>query len=102
VTSDRNAGVDRIEGVSGAATPPLATVARSVARRPSLWWPAVALVLRFAPRGWWRHPPFLPIPDERYWRFRMETAYGDVTASPDDDDIATIVRWTRRTRTPRQ
>ena len=32
------------------------------------------------PPGWWRRPPFLPVPDAAYWRFRMQTAYGDETA----------------------
>ena len=26
--------------------------------------------------GWWRRPPFLPLPAPDYLRFRMETAYG--------------------------
>jgi hypothetical protein len=73
-----------------------------VAVRPRLWWPAVTTALRFAPRGWWHRPPFLPVPDERYWRFRMETAYGDGGASPDDDDLLVALRWSRRARTPRR
>ena len=28
------------------------------------------------PRGWWRRPPFLPVPTARYLAFRLETAYG--------------------------
>ena len=71
-------------------------VLASLVRRPSTWWPAVVSAIRFAPRGWWRRPPFLPMPDERYWRFRMETAFGDEDAAPDLDDLVTAMRWTRR------
>ena len=45
-------------------------------RRPDLWGTAVRQALRLAPRGWWRRPPFLPLPAESYLRFRMVTAYG--------------------------
>jgi hypothetical protein len=26
--------------------------------------------------GWWRHVPFLPLPDTDYWHFRMVTVNG--------------------------
>lgn len=29
-----------------------------------------------APTGWWRKPPFLPVPDQDWLEFRMATAYG--------------------------
>jgi len=34
--------------------------------------------------GWLRHAPFLPLPDARYWDFRMATVNGssDVALSP--------------------
>ena len=69
-----------------------------VAARPSLWWASVASAIRFAPRGWWRRPPFLPRPDARYWRFRMETAYGDPDAEPSLDDLVVAIRWSRGER----
>ncbi len=46
---------------------------------PSLWIPAVRQAIRFTPDGWWRRPPFLPLPDRSYWKFRVETVFG---ASP--------------------
>lgn len=64
-------------------------------------WLVVGLVrsgIELAPRHWWRRPPFLPLPDRRYWRFRMETAYGDPDAAPDARDVIEVVRWSRRTR----
>ncbi len=77
-------------------------VATEVLAHPTLWWPALVAVARFAPRGWWRRPPFLPTPDERYWRFRMETAYGDADAPVDPDDLLEALRWTRRSRRARR
>jgi hypothetical protein len=48
-----------------------------------------------AKRGWWRRPPFLPVPDAAYLRFRMETAYGDADRDPEPDDLITYLRWCR-------
>ncbi|MFZ4669195.1 MAG: hypothetical protein ACOYML_07850 [Microthrixaceae bacterium] len=49
---------------------------RAVLRRPDLWATAIRQAFRLAPRGWWRRPPFLPLPAGSYLRFRMVTAYG--------------------------
>lgn len=68
----------------------------ALARRPSAWLAAATSVRRFAPRGWWRRPPFLPVPDARYWRFRMQTAFGDAEAAPELVDLVTAMHWTRR------
>ena len=39
---------------------------------------AVAAVAAAGPPGMVApRPPFLPLPDAAYWRFRMQTAYGD-------------------------
>jgi len=74
----------------------------AVRRHPSLWWPALCAAARFAPRGWWRRAPFLPVPDDRYWRFRMETAYGDESAQVDADDMGEVLRWSHRARARRR
>jgi hypothetical protein len=65
---------------------------RPVLVRPWLWSPA----LRLAPRGWWRRPPHLPVPDPSYLRFRMVTMYGDATHVPEPDDLVTYLEWCRR------
>jgi hypothetical protein len=68
-----------------------------VARRPDLWVTAIAQALRLAPRGWWRRPPFLPLPARGYLHFRLVTAYGgegdaaDGTAS----DVVAYLEWCR-------
>lgn len=69
----------------------------AVMRRPWLWAPALVALFRLAPSGWWRRRPFLPIPDRRYWRFRMETAYGgDGAADPAGEDVVAYLTWCRR------
>jgi hypothetical protein len=61
--------------------------------RPTLWPTALRQGLRVARRGWWRRPPFLPLPDREYLRFRLETQYGDT--APDPDDLVTYLEWCR-------
>jgi hypothetical protein len=53
-----------------------------------------------AARGWWRRPPFLPLPDREYLRFRLETAYGGDgwDRELDPGDLVTYLRWCRATR----
>jgi hypothetical protein len=60
--------------------------------RPRLWWPAVRQVARIARPHWWRRAPFLPIPPLGYLRFRLETAYGSVTA-PAPRDLVAYIDW---------
>jgi hypothetical protein len=50
--------------------------ALAVAARPRLWVPAVTLILRSAPRGWWRRWPPLPSPSAAFAEFRVHTAIG--------------------------
>jgi hypothetical protein len=72
--------------------------AGAVAARPWLWPAAVVQARRLAPRGWWRRPPFLPLPDRDYLRFRLQTAYGDPDRPIEPDDLVAWLRWTRRFR----
>lgn len=95
--------VRHVDGDTSSQRPSLPRdVLRTVARQPFVWAAAVAAALRLAPRGWWRRAPFLPLPDARYWRFRMETAYGDEDAVPTDHDVVDAIRWSRRARAPRR
>jgi hypothetical protein len=73
-----------------------------VLAHPSLWITALRQAGRLAPDGWWRRPPFLPLPDREYLRFRLETQYGTSSstsgapsAAPDPDDVVTYLRWCR-------
>jgi hypothetical protein len=62
-----------------------------VVARPSLW-PAA---FRLAGPGWWRRPPFLPLPSPDYLAFRMETQYGRADASADPRDVVAYLKWCR-------
>src|SRR5690606_31043031 len=61
----------------------IVAAALAVAARPRLWVTAVRQVVVLARPGWWRRPPFLPMPSRDYLRFRLLTAYGDATRSPE-------------------
>jgi len=52
-------------------------------------------MVRTAERGWWRRPPFLPMPDPEYVRFRLLTNDGDGTAVPTSQDIVRYITWCR-------
>ncbi len=77
-----------------------AVVARAVLAHPGLWWAALGAVRRLARRGWWRRAPFVPLPGEAYWRFRLVTAYGgdgdgaELTRA----DVVSYLRWCQRSR----
>jgi hypothetical protein len=75
----------------------------AVAVRPVLWTTALRQWGRMVPRRWWTRPPFLPVPDRAYIRFRMETAYG--ASSPHGgraDDLLAYLRWCRDTERSRR
>ncbi len=66
----------------------------AVLRRPHLWFTALRQLLRSVPSRWWSRPPFLPVPDRTYVRFRLETAYGTATA-PVASDVVRYLEWCR-------
>lgn len=65
-------------------------------RDPPLASALVRVAWRFRRRHWFRKPPFLPIPDRNYLRWRMLTAYGDADAVPSAEDVARYARWAVR------
>lgn len=78
-------------------------VGLAVAARPRLWWPALTMVARMAPRGWWRRWPPLPSPSAAYAEFRVHTALGGPVApgSPperalDAAEVVAFLEWCRR------
>lgn len=85
--------------MSTAETPPTvdlrvaASAVAAVLRHPSLWATALVQLRRLAPKGWWRHQPFLPVPDPEYVAFRLQTMYGDAAHAPEGDDLVTYLRW---------
>ena len=69
----------------------------AVLRRPHLWATAVATLLAATPRGWWRHPPFVPRPDRDYLSWRLHTAYGE-EGTPVAGDLVDYLEWVRVAR----
>lgn len=67
-------------------------------RRPGLWPAMLSAAWAFRSRGWYRRPPFLPLPSREYMRWRLETAYGDPEAVPPRDEIARFVTWSAEMR----
>jgi hypothetical protein len=62
--------------------------------RPRLWGVALRQIGRMRRPAWWRRPPFLPVPDRDYLRFRLVTQYGsDAPAEP--GDVVTYLDWCR-------
>ena len=60
---------------------------RVLAVRPWLWPTALRQLRNFAPDGWWRRAPFLPIPDRALLEFRGTTQYGDPSHAADAVDL---------------
>lgn len=70
----------------------------AVAVRPWLWATALGAVFAFARRGWWRRPPFLPLPDPEVVAWRVTTAYGQSDMTLVEDDLVSYLHWRRRVR----
>jgi hypothetical protein len=74
----------------------LGPLAGAVARRPGLWPTAARQAWRLAPSRWWARPPFLPLPDPAWLRFRLEAQYGvDGTGPVEPDDVVAFLEWCR-------
>ncbi len=66
------------------------------ARRPRLLAGLLAAAWRFRSRGWWRRPPFLPVPPREYIAWRMHTAYGEEGRDPSVAELEAYVGWANR------
>jgi hypothetical protein len=63
---------------------------------PGLARDLIATGWAFRRRDWLRRPPFFPLPDPDYLRWRMYTAYGDEAAVPPAEDVIRFARWRRK------
>lgn len=66
------------------------------ALHPRLALDLIRTVWAFRREGWYRRPPFLPVPPSEYLRWRMYTAYGDEAAVPPLEDVVRFATWRRR------
>ena len=76
----------------------LALALRSVIH-PTLARDLMVVAWRFRALQWYARPPFLPLPDTTYLRWRMYTAYGDFDAVPSPEEVERYVRWAASTTT---
>lgn len=67
-------------------------------KRPGLWPALLSAAWAFRPRGWYRRPPFLPLPSRAYMQWRLETAYGDADAVPPEDELVRFITWSAEMR----
>ena len=67
-------------------------------RRPSLIPMMLGAAWRFRARGWYRYPPFLPIPPAAYVAWRLHTAYGAEDAIPPEGELIRYLGWSSRLR----
>jgi hypothetical protein len=71
-------------------------VGAAVAARPELWGTAIRQMSRTAAPGWWKRPPFLPVPSGGYLKFRLVTQYGNSTQRPEPHDVVNYLAWCKR------
>ncbi len=76
----------------------VSSIVRVMIRRPTLWPEALRALVAFTPRDWWRRPPFLPVPRRAYIRWRLQTAYGSMDATPSADDLVHFLQWRKDQR----
>jgi hypothetical protein len=65
-------------------------------RRPRLLPLLAGAAWRFRRSGWYRRPPFLPLPSADYLDWRLHTAFGDEQVEPTADDVQEYLEWTVR------
>lgn len=74
----------------------LLSVVAAIVARPRLWPVALGTAGSLISRSWWRHRPFVPVPDRQWLKFRIVTAYGgDGGTAISADDVITFLEWKR-------
>lgn len=48
---------------------------------------------RLRRRHWWLRAPFLPVPDPRYWEFRLATVLGDPAGTLSASEAVAAAKW---------
>lgn len=74
----------------------MAWIAGRALTRPRLLASLLRAAWRFRARGWWRRPPFLPLPPREYLAWRAHTAYGPVERAPTVGELSRYIRWANR------
>jgi hypothetical protein len=79
----------------------LREIMRYLARHPAKVPVVVRAGWRLRERHWWRHAPYLPLPGEAYWNFRMITATGSTSGTLSAREIVDAATWSLRQRVRR-
>lgn len=76
-------------------------LARHLRQHPSDARLLLVALWRMRTTRWWRRPPFLPLPDRAYWRFRLSTATGSSSGSPSVREMVEFAKWSSLQRVGR-
>jgi hypothetical protein len=76
-------------------------IARYLRRHPSKVPVVIRAGWRLRARQWWRRAPFLPVPSEAYWNFRMVTALGSTSAVLSGREVVEAATWSLHQRVER-
>lgn len=76
----------------------LRSLFRVALRHPSAIPAMVGLGWASRREGWWRRPPFLPLPPTEYLAWRAETAWGDAEGTGPDELVVRYLQWSREMR----
>jgi hypothetical protein len=76
-------------------------MARYLSRHPTQLPVVLRAGWRLRARRWWRRRPFLPLPGESYWHFRMITAAGSTSATLSAREVVEAAMWSVRQRDER-
>lgn len=79
-----------------ASTRRLLRILSGAMRRPRLLGAMARAAWRFRARGWWRRPPFLPVPPREYLDWRLHTAYGEGGREPTPGELGRYITWANR------
>jgi len=69
---------------------------RYLSRHPRLAPVVLRAGWRLRARAWWRHAPFLPLPAQSYWSFRVMTATGSAEGTLSASDVVEAAAWSAR------
>jgi hypothetical protein len=69
---------------------------RYVARHPLSAWPLSRAGWRLRRQSWWRRVPFLPLPPQSYWAFRLSTANGSTGSKASPFAMVDAAKWSLR------
>lgn len=74
----------------------LSAILGAAVRRPVILLSMLRAASRFRARGWWKRPPFLPLPPREYLEWRFHTAYGDDGRAPTAGEVERYLAWANR------